>query len=179
MTFITPQIKRPDYAVDLKMYDAQSNTFVSLAPKNYIKYLGVLMDSNLTWKYHIGYIASSLSKQIGIIARLHHFVPVSTLSIYKSLMLPYLTYGIVAWGHAGKCNIEQILKLQKRALCLIHSAHYLSHAIPYFHSANVLPINMLYFKSVSILMYDVSKTEVPPNILALFTPFNQVHEHNT
>jgi hypothetical protein len=172
--------KRLDYAVDLKMYDAQSNTFVSLATKNYIKYLGVLMDSNLSWKFHIGNIASNLSKRIGIIARLRHFVPVSTLiSIYKSLMLPYLTYGIVVWGRAAKCYIDKILKLQKRALRLIYSAHYLSHAIPYFQSANVLPINLLYYKSVSILMHDVSRTVVPPNISALFTPLSQVHEHNT
>jgi hypothetical protein len=174
--------KRPDYAVDLKMYDAQSNTFVSLATKNYIKYLGVLMDSKLTWKFHIGYIASNLSRRIGIIARLRHFVPVSTLiSNYKSLMLPYLTYGTVVWGRAAECYIDKILKLQKRARRLIYSAHYLSHAIPYFQSANVLPIaiKLLYYKSVSILMHDVSKTVVPPNISALFTPLSQVHEHNT
>ena len=138
------------------------------------------MDSNLTWKYHIEYIASNLSKRIGIISRLRHFVPVSTLiCIYNSLMLPYLTYGVIVWGHAAKCHIERILKLQKRALRLIYSAHYLSHAIPYFHQANILPINLLYLKSVSLLMYDVSNKVVSPNILLLFTPVNQVHQHNT
>jgi hypothetical protein len=65
-------------------------------------------------------------------------------------MLPYLTFGIVVWGRAAKCYIDKILKLQKRALHLIYSAHYLSHAIPYFQSANVMPINLLYYKSVSI-----------------------------
>ena len=169
--------KRLDYAVDLKLYDSHSNTFVSLAPKNYFKYLGVFMDSNLTWKYNIEYIASNLSKRIGIISRLRHFVTVSTLiCIYNSLMLPYLTYGVIVWGRAAKCHI---LKLQKRALRLICSAHYLSHAIPYFHQANILPINLLYFKSVSLLMYDVSNKVVPPNILLLFTPVNQVHQNNT
>ena len=98
--------KRLDYAVDLKLYDSHPNTFVSLAPKNYFKYLGVFMDSNLTWKYHIEYIASNLSKRIGIISRLRHFVPVSTLiCIYNSLMLPYLTYGVIVWGRAAKCHI--------------------------------------------------------------------------
>jgi hypothetical protein len=168
--------KRLDYAVNLKMHDAQSNTFVSLATKNYIKYLGVLMDSYLSWKFHIGNIASNLSKRIGIIATLRHFVPVSTLiSIYKSLMLPYLTYGIVVWGRAAKCYIDKILKLKKRALRLIYSAHHLSHAIPYFQSANVLQINLLYYKSVSILMRDVSRKVVPQTISALFTPLSQVH----
>ena len=59
-----------------------------------------------------------------------------------------LSYGVVLLN----ATFERILKLQKRALRLIYSAHHLSHAIPYFHQANILPINLLYFKSVSLLM---------------------------
>jgi hypothetical protein len=47
-----------------------------------MKYLGLLIDSNLTWKYHINRIACKINKSIlGIIARLRHFVPTSTLII--------------------------------------------------------------------------------------------------
>ena len=43
-----------------------------------------------------------LSRIVGIIARLRHFVPTQTLlMIYRSLILPYLTYGICVWGHAS------------------------------------------------------------------------------
>ena len=94
-------------------------------------------------------------------------------------MLPYLTYGVSVWGRAAKCYIARILKLQKRAFLSICSAYYLTLAIPYVHLANIFPVNLLYFKSVSLLMYDVSNTVLPSNILLLFTPLNQVHEHNT
>ena len=58
--------------------------------KEYVKYLAVLIDSHLSWKFHIDYVASKLSKIVGIIARLRHFVPFNTLlSIYQSLMFPY------------------------------------------------------------------------------------------
>ena len=33
-----------------------TNEFVLLNQKTYIKYLGILIDSNLTWKYHISYV---------------------------------------------------------------------------------------------------------------------------
>ena len=47
------------------------------------------MDGNLTWKHYVDYIASKISKIIGIIARLRHFVPLSTLlTIYQSLVFP-------------------------------------------------------------------------------------------
>jgi hypothetical protein len=83
------------------------------------------------------------------------------------------------WGQAEKCHIDKILKLQKRAIRLIYSAHYRSHAIPLFQSGSILPINLLYIKSISILMYDISKTNVPPNLSAMFISLEKIHEYNT
>ena len=49
--------KRPNYEIDLKIFNNESNAFTSLERKNYVKYLGVLIDSNRTWKYHISHVA--------------------------------------------------------------------------------------------------------------------------
>ena len=38
--------------------------------KTYVKYLGELIDGNLSWKQQIDYISMKTSKGIGIIARL-------------------------------------------------------------------------------------------------------------
>ena len=43
--------------------------------KEFVKYLRIIIDNNLSWKYNIDNIASKISKTIGIIARLRHFVP--------------------------------------------------------------------------------------------------------
>ena len=59
--------------------------------KSYIKYLGVLIDENLSWKNHLDCVITKISKTIDMIAKLRHFVPSSVLTnIYKSLILPYL-----------------------------------------------------------------------------------------
>jgi len=50
-----------------------------LEGKDYVKYLGILIDSNLSWKIHIEYIAVKISKTVGLIAKLRHFVPLHTL----------------------------------------------------------------------------------------------------
>ena len=63
--------------------------------KKYVKYLGALIDNNLSWKYHTDYIALKISKTIGIISRLRHFIPNPILlNIYRSLIHPYISYGL-------------------------------------------------------------------------------------
>ena len=80
------------------------------------------------------------------ISKLRHFVPRSTLiNIYKSLILPHLSYGIVVWGQAAKIHLEKVLELQKRVLRLIYFEDHASHAIPLFLSSKILPVQMLYF----------------------------------
>ena len=44
------------------MFDNEKNGNVTLESKNYIKYLGVLVDKNLTWKYHIDAITAKIRK---------------------------------------------------------------------------------------------------------------------
>ena len=64
--------------------------------KNYVKYLGILIDKNLSWKIHIDYVATKLCKPVGLIAKLRHFVPQRTLlNICRALILPHLYYGLI------------------------------------------------------------------------------------
>ena len=127
-----PYRKKLDLDVILKIFDIETNDFVLLDQKTYIKYLGILIDSNLTWKYHISYITSKISKTIGVIARLRHFVPIATstlLTLYRSLLSPYLLYDFTVWGQAPQICLNQILVLQKRALRRIYFAPYRSSAV--------------------------------------------------
>lgn len=100
----------------------------------------MLIDKNFTWKYHIDYIASKISRVVGIISRLRHSVPLNTLiQIYRSLIFPYTYYGIAVWGQAAQVYLKKVFILQKRALRLMFFAGNRSHAIPLFVSANALP----------------------------------------
>ena len=102
---------------------------------------GLLVDKNLTWKYHIDYIASKISRVVGIISRLRHSVPLNILiQIYRSLIFPYTYYGIAAWGQTAQVYLRKVFILQKRALRLMFFAGNRSHAIPLFVSADVLPL---------------------------------------
>ena len=42
--------------------------------KKITKYLGVMIDESVSWKYHISYICSRVSRNVGIISKLRHYL---------------------------------------------------------------------------------------------------------
>ena len=89
--------------------------------KDSVKYLGILIGKNLSWKEHISSIAMKISKMVGLIAKIRYFVPLQTLlSIYQSLILPYITFGLTVWGQASITYLDNILLLQKRVVRYIY-----------------------------------------------------------
>ena len=64
---------------------------------NNTKFLGVTIDENLNWTSHTETISKNISRGVGIINKLKHFVPEGVLySLYCTLILPYINYGIIA-----------------------------------------------------------------------------------
>ena len=107
-----------------------------MAGVTYFKFLGVIIDSNLTWSHHINHIGNKLSKICGVLSRLKHYVPVLILKIiYNSLFLSDLNYGITAWGF----NVGPRIKtLQKKAIRYISNVKYNSHTTPVFKNLQLL-----------------------------------------
>ena len=140
-----------------------------------MKYLGILIDNHLTWKPHIDldYVTTKISKTIGVIARLWHFVSQSTLlNLYRSLIFPYLSYGLIAWGQASKSNLNKVLMP-----CSFSPVQ--RSFSSFFVSSNILPIELLYFETVSVFMHDGSNDTAPENLCDAFTRSRQIHSHNT
>ena len=120
--------------------------------KNYIRYLGILIDSNLSWKFHMDYICQKVNKTIGIISKLRHFVPLHVLlTLYRSLILPYISYGICACGHTAETHLHKLLVHQKRALRQMFFADPRTHTVQLFLETKKLPISFLLFEQMSLL----------------------------
>ena len=102
-----------------------------MLPRFSVKTMLNILGSNLCWKFHIDNVALKVSRTVGVVARLGHFVPRTTLlNIYQSLILSYLTYGLAAWGQAAKTHVKKILVLQKRVLRLMNFSEPRAHAVP-------------------------------------------------
>ena len=113
----TPHMTKCNNDINNSTGEPLSNTFnvvldgTELARVKKTKFLGLIIDENLTWKYHIDSVTNRISCNIGVINKLKSFIPEKILySLYFSLVLPYINYGILVWGGACKIYIEKILK---------------------------------------------------------------------
>ena len=141
-----------------------------------MKYLGIFIDQTLTWKLHIDHVAFKRSRYVGLLSKLRHHVPTHTLiTIYRSLISPHLTYGLLAWGQACKSHLKKLLKLQKRALRFIYFSDFKQHAVPLFNEAGVLPLKFSFFNITANLMYNVRNKLAPTRIQKQFQDIYSIH----
>ena len=88
------------------------------------KFLGIIIESNLTWQAHIKFIRNKVAKSIGIIQKVRIILDEDTLiGLYYSCLYPYFSSGITIWGKANKSVLDPLLKLQKRPLDLCSTNH--------------------------------------------------------
>ena len=72
-----------------------------LKPTGHVKYLGIFIDNNLSWDYHVHQLSKKLSRANGIISKLRHFTPKSTLVC----LLFYFLFPSYIWFTSVVINI--------------------------------------------------------------------------
>ena len=88
--------------------------------KQSINYLGVLIDSSLSWKYQISNINKKISRYNGIMYKLRPFLPLKVMkNVYYRLIYFHIIYAIEVWGSAFKTELYKVLILQKRVIRLV------------------------------------------------------------
>ena len=74
------------------------------------KFLGVIIDKNITWKYHINYVAGKVSRAIGMMVKAKKYLrKEALLTLYYSFVCPYLTYCNHIWGATYISNLKNSL----------------------------------------------------------------------
>ena len=92
----------------------------AISEEKSVKYLGVLIDSSLTWKAHTDNIAKKISRAIGIMYKARYFVNQKVLmDLYYALIYPHLLYSIQVWGSCFQLSANKLLILQKKIVRLI------------------------------------------------------------
>ena len=116
------------------------NRFISRV--KYIRFPGLLLDENLSWKYHLSQLSKKLSGTCGILLKIRNYLSTDILRcIYNSLFMSFLHYGIVIWGQTFSSYIETLFKLQKKAIRTISHQTALSHSLPLFKGLQLLRVS--------------------------------------
>ena len=129
-----------------------------------IKYLGVILDSKLSWIQHIRYVKSKILKGIGIMYKSRNYNNKNApLGLYHSYIYPYLIYCIESWGNASNWHIDPLSILHKHIFIILTFSNY--YDVPFkllFKNTNILPLCRLVHYRIGIMMYKYVNCLCPP-----------------
>ena len=148
--------------------------------KQETKFLGVLIDSNVTWNSHIRNICMLASRGIGILYKLkYNLSQKSLLMLYNSFIMSCISYCNIVWGNSSKMKIDAILRLQKKALRICTHSHYIAHTDPIFHNLKRLKIADIHTFHTAIFMYKFSTNTLPKSFQNIFVYNRNIHSYPT
>lgn len=135
---------------------------INIERVNETKFLGVILQDDLTWTSHIADKSKKISQISAILTRLKHDLPKQTLkTIYNALIEPHLTYGITAWASLPNSSIKRLQLIQKRTIRTISKGKYNCHTDPLFKSLKILKIVDCYQLKCSQLYHKKLKNLLP------------------
>ena len=146
----------------------------------YVKFLGLLLDENLRWNFHLSELSKKLARTCGILFKIRDLLPTNTLiNVYNSLFMSFLQYGIIVWGQTSALYIEPIFKLQKKALRAISHEHPRSHTLPIFKALKLLRLQDVFqLQMLSFVFESINKLN-PMCFHDFFTCTSSIHEYHT
>jgi hypothetical protein len=87
-----------------------------------VTYLGLHLESRLTWCKHIftkwKQLGMTITKMHWLLARKSKLSTSNKILIHKAIFKPIWTYGIQLWGMASTSNIEILERFQSKVLCM-------------------------------------------------------------
>ena len=172
-------IKKTNYLVFKLRQEKMHNILISL-DNQFTKFLGIYIDETLNWKSRISHVSKKIAKSIGIIYRSRYLLSVKTkLSLYYTLVYPYISYCNEVWSSTYVTNLNRIFLLQKRAVSAMTNSDYQAHLAPLFARLKVLDIFKVNLFHIAKFMFFYHNKLLPLSFSNLFTTNNQVHNYNT
>ncbi len=148
-------------------------------------FLGLELNKHLTWKTHTNKVSNSISKTIGILNRLKHFLPIKIkLTLYNSLTLSHINYCLLIWEYEN----EKVTKLQQKAVRLITISKYNAHTEPIFKKLKFLKVEDIlklqqlkcYFKYTNNMLPWYFNKQNENHTSKFYLKLNKnTHDHNT
>ena len=133
-----------------------------------IKLLGVKIDKKLRFTSHTIGICTKASQKVGVLVRLRNLIPCKAkLSLYKSSILPHLTYCHLVWHFCNASDCRKLEWIQEQALTTVYKTTSASYQ-ELLDCAKLPTLYNRHLQGIATLMFKVKHSLVPVNISDLF-----------
>ena len=141
------------------------------------KFLGLLLDEHLSWRYHLSELSKKLARTCGMFFKIRNLLPLDVLiCLYNALLLSFLQYGLVVWGQTYASYTDPIFILQKKAVRAITFQPRMSPSLPIFNDLKLLKLSEIFELRLLTFVFD-SVTKTSPSCFHDFFLFtSSVHQ---
>ena len=146
----------------------------------FVKFLGILLDEHLCWKYHLSELSKKLARTCGMFFKIRNLLPLDVLvCLYNALFLSFLQYGLIVWGQTYASYIDPIFKLQKKAVRAISFQSSMSPSLPIFNDLKLLKLSELFELRLLTFVFDSVNKSSPTCFHDFFLLNSSVHQYST
>ena len=161
LLMINSQNDKDQASLTINAYVIESTADISL--------LGVNIDEHLVFSKHIGELCIKASKRVGVLPRLRNLIPTEAkLLLYKSSILPHLTYCHLIWHFCKASDARKVERVQERALKIVYNTHSVEYS-NLLNRANLPNLQNRRLQDLATLMYKVKYGLVPRNVVDIFS----------
>ena len=144
------------------------------------KYLGIILDENLSFREHVKTMSLKISRNVGILSRLRHVFPRNILkTIYFSFVNPYFLYCVSVWASTFPSTFQPLQTLQNKALRLMFNVNNRSSVSHLYGSSGFLSVHQHHFIAISNICHNYVFGQLSLNFPRLFPTNSQFHNYPT
>ena len=144
-----------------------------------VKYLGIQIDQHLNWNEQIKNIIPKLSRAIGVLSKIHHYVRKFLLkTIYYSIFNYHLIYACQVWGQNETC-LKKLSSLQNKAIRIINFKQQDFPINELYYANGILKIKDYIHLINFLFVRDVLSNESIEVFSYCFTKSDDFHDHMT
>ena len=144
------------------------------------KYLGITLDSTLSFVQHIECISRKINSRISILGRTSSYLSKRLcLLLYKSLIVPHFDYCDIVWDTCSSHLKHRLQTLQNRALRIINKVNRRTPISDLHKLSNILTLQQRRDYHMSTFMYKATHGLQPAYICEKFLPLNNIHSYTT
>ena len=148
--------------------------------EKYFKFVGHVLDDNLTWAGHIEHICKKLASANFAINSTKNFLPTNIRKmLYYSLFDSHLNFGNLLWGCADQKLLGKVEKLQKKCVRNVALAKYMAHTEPIFKEHQILKLPEKLSFCRSTFMHQYRHKKLPVSFSNIFEDINCSDELQT
>ena len=137
-----------------------------------------MIDSNLSWKKQVVCVLKKVRRGIGILSKIRHYITKDILKrLYYTLVYPFLTYGLIAWGNTYNTTLHPIYILQKKAVRVISFSSFHHHSSPLLKLLGII-IYCIVKYHIAVFMYKYHNELLPSVFKPFFTKVDHIHSYN-